>query len=105
MVRLKSAFIIKCEEVIKDANGNVTELRCTYIPESRSGHDTSGVSVKGVIHFVSAAHALKVEVRQYEKLFVTEDMNAIEDDFKNHLNPHSLEVRTAYAEPALKDAK
>ncbi|MBS1558628.1 MAG: glutamine--tRNA ligase/YqeY domain fusion protein [Bacteroidetes bacterium] len=105
MVRLKSAFIIKCEEVIKDANGNVTELHCTYIPESRSGHDTSGVSVKGVIHWVSAKEAVKIEVRQYEKLFVTEDMNSIEDDFKNHLNPHSLKVVTAYAEPELAKAR
>ncbi len=106
MVRLKSGFIIKCEEVIKDANGNVKELRCTYIPESRSGHDTSGVAVKGVIHWVSAAHAVAVEVRQYEKLFLTEDMNAIEDDFKNHLNPNSLQVLPkVYAEPALVNAK
>jgi glutaminyl-tRNA synthetase len=106
MVRLKSGFIIKCEEVIKDSSGNVTELRCTYIPESRSGHDTSGVSVKGVIHWVSAAHALKIEVRQYERLFNTEDMNAIEDDFKNHLNPHSLEIlNNVYAEPSLKNSK
>jgi len=106
MVRLKSAFIIKCEEVIKDANGNVTELRCTYIPESRSGDDTSGVHVKGVIHWVSAKEAVKIEVRQYERLFNTEDMNAIEDDFKNHLNPHSLEIlNNVYAEPSLKNAK
>jgi glutaminyl-tRNA synthetase len=106
MVRLKSAFIIKCEELIKDANGIVTELRCTYIPESRSGHDTSGVSVKGVVHWVSAKDAVKIEVRQYEKLFVTEDMNSIEDDFKNHLNPHSLEVlNNVYAEPSLKNSK
>ncbi|MBS1682537.1 MAG: glutamine--tRNA ligase/YqeY domain fusion protein [Bacteroidetes bacterium] len=106
MVRLKSAFIIKCEEAIKDANGNIVELRCTYIPESRSGHDTSGVHVKGVIHWVSAAHAVNIEVRQYERLFNTEDMNAIEDDFKNHLNPHSLAVlNNVYAEPALINAK
>src|SRR5258708_1797694 len=106
MVRLKSGFIIKCEEVIKDANGNVAELRCSYIPESRSGHDTSGVRVKGGIDWVSAAHAVPVEVRQYEKLFVTEDMNAIEDDFKNHLNPHSLHVLPkVYAEPKLLNAK
>jgi glutaminyl-tRNA synthetase len=106
MVRLKSGFIIKCDEVIKDSNGNVTELRCTYFPESRSGHDTSGLHVKGVIHWVSAAHALPVEVRMYEKLFVTEDMGAIEDDFKNHLNPNSLQVLTkVYAEPSLKEAR
>ncbi|MFZ5999634.1 MAG: glutamate--tRNA ligase family protein, partial [Bacteroidota bacterium] len=79
MVRLKSAFIIKCEEVIKAADGTVTELRCTYIPESRSGSDTSGIQVKGVIHWVSAKHALSAEIRLYDRLFLTEDMNSIED--------------------------
>ncbi|MGC4023449.1 MAG: glutamine--tRNA ligase/YqeY domain fusion protein [Cyclobacteriaceae bacterium] len=106
MVRLKSGFIIKCDEAIKDSTGNVTELRCTYFPESRSGHDTSGLHVKGVIHWVSAQHAVPAEIRLYDKLFVTEDMNAIEDDFKNHLNPHSLQVlQNVYAEPELKNAK
>lgn len=106
MVRLKSAYIIKCEEVIKNAEGKVTELRCTYVPESKSGSDTSGIHVKGVIHWVSVAHALPIEVRLYDRLFVTEDMNRIEDDFKNHLNPESLKVLTnVYAEPALKEAK
>jgi glutaminyl-tRNA synthetase len=106
MVRLKSGFIIKCEEVVKDAQGNVTELRCTYVPESRSGHDTSGLHVKGVIHWVSALHAVAAEIRLYDRLFVTEDMGAIEDDFKNHLNPESLKVLSkVYAEPALANAK
>ncbi|MBL0744635.1 glutamine--tRNA ligase/YqeY domain fusion protein [Chryseolinea lacunae] len=106
MVRLKSAFIIKCEEFIKDANGTVTELRCTYVPESRSGSDTSGINVKGVIHWVSAQHAVPAEIRLYDRLFVTEDMNAIEDDFTNHLNPNSLQVlKTVYAEPALANSK
>jgi glutaminyl-tRNA synthetase len=106
MVRLKSAFIIKCEEFIKDANGTVTELRCTYVPESRSGSDTSGISVKGVIHWVSAQHAVSAEIRMYDRLFVTEDMNAIEDDFTNHLNPNSLQIlKTVYAEPALAKSK
>jgi glutaminyl-tRNA synthetase len=106
MVRLKSGFIIKCEEVVKDAGGNVTELRCTYVPESRSGHDTSGLHVKGVIHWVSALHAVPAEIRLYDRLFVTEDMGAIEDDFKNHLNPESLKVLSkVYAEPALANAK
>lgn len=106
MVRLKSGFIIKCDDFVKDAAGNVTELRCTYFPESRSGSDTSGLQVKGVIHWVSAQHAIPAEVRLYDRLFVTEDMNAIEDDFKNHLNPDSLQVLpTVYTEPALKDAK
>ncbi len=106
MVRLKSGFIIKCDDFIKDSNGNVTELRCSYIPESRSGSDTSGIQVKGVIHWVSAKHAIPAEIRLYDRLFLTEDMNAIEDDFKNHLNPESLQVlKTVYAEPSLKDAK
>jgi glutaminyl-tRNA synthetase len=106
MVRLKSGFIIKCEEVIKDSAGNVTELHCTYVPESRSGHDTSGLQVKGVIHWVSAQHAVPAEVRMYDRLFVTEDMGAIEDDFKNHLNPESLKVLPkVYCEPELLNAK
>lgn len=106
MVRLKSAYIIKCEEMIKDNAGNVTELRCTYIPESRSGQDISGIHVKGVIHWVSVQHALPVEIRLYDRLFLTEDMGAIEDDFRNHLNPNSLQVlNKVYAEPELVKAK
>ncbi|MBS1950314.1 MAG: Glutaminyl-tRNA synthetase [Cytophagales bacterium] len=106
MVRLKSGFIIKCDEVIKESNGRVAELRCSYIPESRSGHDTSGLHVKGVIHWVSAHHAKEAEVRLYDRLFTTEDMNAIDDDFKNHLNPNSLKViRKVFAEPELAKSK
>ncbi|HEX6224815.1 MAG TPA: glutamine--tRNA ligase/YqeY domain fusion protein [Chryseolinea sp.] len=106
MVRLKSAFIVKCEEFIKDANGTVTELHCTYVPESRSGSDTSGINVKGVIHWVSAQHAVPAEIRLYDRLFVTEDMNAIEDDFTNHLNPNSLQIlKRVYAEPELAKSK
>ena len=105
MVRLKSAYIIKCEEVVKDNNGNVTELSCTYVPESKSGSDVSGIAVKGVIHWVSIPHALEVEVRLYDRLFKVEDLNQIEDDFKNHLNPDSLKVLPKiYAEPALAKA-
>jgi glutaminyl-tRNA synthetase len=101
MVRLKSAYIIKCEEVIKDNTGKVIELRCTYVPESKSGSDVSGIHVKGVIHWVNAKTALPIEVRLYDRLFTTEDMGAIEDDFTNHLNPNSLEVKTVLAEPSL----
>src|SRR6476620_657323 len=72
MVRLKSAYIIKCDEVIKDASGNVTELHCTYIPESKSGSDTSGINVKGTLHWVNAAEAVVVEVREYDRLFRVE---------------------------------
>lgn len=106
MVRLKSGFIIKCDDFVKDANGNVTELRCSYIPESRSGSDTSGINVKGVIHWVNAEKAVPVEVRLYDRLFNVEDMGALDDDFRNHLNPDSLKVLpTVYAEPEILNAK
>lgn len=106
MVRLKSAFIIKCDGFVKDANGNVTELHCSYIPESRSGHDTSGINVKGVIHWVNVKAAVPVEVRLYDRLFNVEDMSSLDDDFRNHLNPDSLKVLpTVYAEPEIVKAK
>jgi glutaminyl-tRNA synthetase len=104
MVRLKSAYIIKCEEVIKDAAGTVTEVRCTYLPESKSGADTSGIQVKGTLHWVSASHAVPVEVRLYDRLFTVEDLGAIEGDFRQYLNPQSLVVKQVYAEPALANA-
>jgi glutaminyl-tRNA synthetase len=103
MVRLKSAYIIRCEEVLKDHTGEVTELRCTHVPESRSGSDASGLAVKGVVHWVSAKHALPVEVRLYDRLFNDEE---VDDDFKNSLNPDSLKtIENAFAEPALANAK
>ena len=106
MVRLKSAYIIKCEEVVKDSNGIVTELRCSYVPESKSGSDVSGINVKGVIHWVSVPHALEVEVRLYDRLFTAEDLNQVEDDFKNYLNPDSLKILPkVFAEPSLADAR
>lgn len=105
MVRLKSAYIIKCEEVVKNPDGSIQELRCTYIPESRSGSDTSGISVKGTLHWVYATKALPVEIRQYDRLFKMEDMNTAEGEFRDHLNPDSLQVLKAYAEPSLADAK
>lgn len=105
MVRLKSAYIIRCDEAVKDANGKITALHCSYIPESRSGSDTSGIAVKGTIHWVSATKGINVEVRLYDRLFLTEDMGAIEDDFKNHLNPDSLKIlKGVIAEPALRHA-
>ncbi len=102
MVRLKSAYIIQCEEVIRDEAGKVTELRCTYIPESKSGSDTSGIHVKGTLHWVSMKHAVRCEVRLYDRLFKVEDPSNEEGDFKDYIHPHSLEtVEGAYAEPAL----
>jgi len=106
MVRLKSAYIIRCDEHIKDAAGNVTELRCSYVPESRSGSDTSGLQVKGVIHWVNIEKSIPIEVRMYDRLFTVEDMGALDDDFRNHLNPNSLQVLpTVYAEPEIVNAK
>ena len=105
MVRLKSAYIIKCEEVVKDEAGHVTELRCTYIPESKSGSDTSGINVKGTLHWVSVRHAITAEVRLYDRLFKVEDPTDEEGDFKEYLNSDSLQVLpTVYAEPSMKDA-
>jgi glutaminyl-tRNA synthetase len=106
MVRLKNAYIIKCESFKKDANGNITEIHCTHIAESKSGSDTSDIKVKGTIHWVSAQHALPVEVRLYDRLFKVENPSSEEGDFKDYINPDSLHViSNAYAEPALKSAK
>ena len=101
MVRLKNAYIIKCDEVVKDSSGKIKELHCSYIPESRSGSDTSGINVKGTLHWVCAKHAFPVEARLYERLFKVEDLGEAEGDFKDYLNPDSLQIKTVYAEPAL----
>jgi len=106
MVRLKSAYIIRCEEVIKDEQGNITEVRCTHLPESKSGSNNSGVSVKGTLHWVSVPHAVAAEIRLYDRLFKVEDLGDAEGDFKDYINTASLQTVThAYAEPALKTAK
>ncbi len=101
MVRLKSAFIIECQQVLKNQDGTVREIHCRYVPESRSGQDTSGLKVKGVIHWLSAAHSQAAEVRLYDRLFQVEDP-AAEEDFKKAIHPQSLEsISTALVEPAL----
>jgi glutaminyl-tRNA synthetase len=106
MVRLKHAYIIKCESFVKDAQGNITEVHCTYIPESRSGSDTSGINVKGTMHFVSASHAVQVQVNLYDRLFKVENPSAEEGDFKSYINENSLQVVTnAMAENDLRNAK
>jgi glutaminyl-tRNA synthetase len=102
MVRLKSAYIIKCENFIKDSNGTITAIHCTYFPDSKSGSDTSGINVKGTIHWVSAIHAAKAEVRLYDRLFKVENPAAEEGDFKEYINPDSLQViENAYIESSL----
>ena len=104
-VRLKSAYIIRCESFIKDSDGKITEIHCTYIPESKSGHDTSGINVKGTIHWVSIPHAIGCEVRLYDRLFNSENPQAEDKDFKEYINDKSLEVIPgAFAEPFLKNA-
>jgi glutaminyl-tRNA synthetase len=103
-VRLKYAYIIKCDEVVKDDGGNVVELRCTVDLESKSGGATSNRKVKGTIHWVSGPHAANAEVRLYDRLFTVPEPDAA-GDFKSFINPHSLEVVTAKCEPELTNAR
>ncbi len=106
-VRLKYAYIIKCDEVIKDAHGTVVELRCTADLESKTGGATAGRKVKGTIHWVSAPHAVEIETRLYDRLFAVAEPDAGGDfeKLKANLNPRSLEVVMAKCEPSLKEAK
>ncbi len=105
MVRLKYAYIVRCEDFVKDEHGTITEIRCSYIPESRSGQDTSGINVKGTIHWVNAPDAATAEVRMYDRLFRVENPASEEGDFKDYLNPESLHTITAYIEPSLSSAQ
>ncbi|MDP2848663.1 MAG: glutamine--tRNA ligase/YqeY domain fusion protein [Humidesulfovibrio sp.] len=102
-VRLRYAYYITCREVVKDADGNITELRCTYDPESRGGGSPDGRKIKGTLHWVSAAHAVDAEVRLYDLLFTASNPGA-EEDFTSCINPKSLEVVRAKLEPALADS-
>jgi glutaminyl-tRNA synthetase len=105
MVRLKSAYIIKCENFVKNSAGKIIEVRCSYIPESKSGFDTSGINVKGTLHWVSDKHKVPIEVRLYDRLFKVEDLSAEEGDFKHYINADSLRTVSALAEPALVNSK
>jgi glutaminyl-tRNA synthetase len=106
MVRLKSAYIIRCDSFVKDDNGNVTEIHCTYFPESKSGHDSSELKVKGTIHWLNVKHAAHAEVRLYDRLFTVENPAMEEGDFKDFINPHSLEIIPhAFIEPHLQHAE
>ena len=105
MVRLKHAYIIKCDEVVKDEKGIITQLNCSYFPESKSGADTSGIKVKGTLHWVNAKDCIQVQVNEYDRLFRVEDPSSEEGDFKDYINPDSLTIdENALAEPVLKDA-
>lgn len=107
-VRLRYSYLIKCEEVIKDAEGNIVELRCTYDPMSGDGSSSDGRRVKGVIHWVSAAHAIPAEIRLFDTLFLTEnprDTSAGQESWEDNLNPNSLVKIEGWLEPSLKDAE
>lgn len=106
-VRLKHAYLIRCTEVLRDEEGRVTELRCSYDPESRGGEAPDGRRVKGTLHWVSAAHCIRGEARLYDRLFTMRDMSQMEEGkgYSDYLNPDSLVVRTDCAfEPSLADA-
>lgn len=101
MVRLRYAYIIRCDEVVKDASGEIVELRCTYFPDSRSGSDTSGLKPKGVVHWVSACAALPVRIRLYDRLFSEPNPK----DLNRDLNPNSLIERQGFVEPAIVESE
>lgn len=106
-VRLRYAYLIKCEEVIKDAAGQVVELRCTYDPLSGHGSSSDGRKVKGVIHWVSARDAFSAELRMYDNLFAKENPDEVEEGqtFLDNINPDSMVVKLAYLEPSLAGAQ
>ena len=103
-VRLKSAYIIQCDNVVKDEQGKIRELQCTYFPDSKSGEDKTGLKVQGTLHWVNAADAVEVEVREYDRLFQVEDPTSEEGEFTSYLNPHSLKIVKGFAEPAIRNA-
>jgi glutaminyl-tRNA synthetase len=103
-VRLKYACIVKCDEVVKDADGRLVELRCTADLETRAGGANADRKVKGTIHWVSASRSLEAEVRLYDRLFTVPEP-AADEDFLRHVNPQSLEVLTARLEPSLAEAR
>jgi glutaminyl-tRNA synthetase len=106
-VRLRYGYYVKCESVVKDKNGQVTEIHCTYDPATKGGWAPDGRKVQGTIHWLSAAHAIQAEVRLYDTLFAKPDPDDVEEgkDWRSNLNPKSLEVLTAWVEPSLASAK
>jgi glutaminyl-tRNA synthetase len=105
-VRLKSAYIIQCDEVIRDGAGNITELRCSYLPGTKTGGENANMKVQATIHWVSIPHAITAEVRLYDRLFKVENLAGEDGDFKDYINADSLQALPAvYAEPALKNAR
>jgi glutaminyl-tRNA synthetase len=105
-VRLRGGYYIKCEEVVKDADGEILELRCTYDPETRGGSSPDGRKVKATLHWVSSAHALTAEVRLYDYLFSKPDPDDVEEgkDYFSNLNPDSLKIAECKIEPSVQGA-
>ena len=106
-VRLRYAYFIKCNDVIKDKNGHILELRCTYDPESKGGKSPDGRKVKGTIHWVSVQHAIEAEIRLYDRLFSKEDPTEVQEGqtFIDNLNPDSLQLVKGFTEPHARGAK
>jgi len=108
-VRLRYAYYITCQDVIKDDNGEIQEIHCTYDPETKGGQSPDGRKVKGTLHWVSVKHAVPVEVRQYDRLFMSPEPTKVKEegkDFKSNLNPDSLNIiENAMLEPYIKDSK
>ena len=106
-VRLRYAYFMKCNDVIKDKNGDILELRCTYDPESKGGKSPDGRKVKGTIHWVSVQHAIEAEIRLYDRLFLQEDPTEVQEGqtFTDNLNPDSLKVVKGFTEPWARSAK
>ncbi len=103
-VRLKGAYFVKCNEVIKDEDGNVIEIRCTYDPETKSGTGFTGRKVKGTIHWVDAKHSIPAEFRLYEPL-ILDDEDGEDKHFLEQINPNSLEILKGFIEPSVKGTK
>jgi len=106
-VRLRYAYFIKCTDVVKDSAGNVIELRCTYDPASKGGNSPDGRKVQGTIHWVSAQHAIKTEIRLFDRLFTKENPDDVEEgqDWKSSINPESMKITEGYVEPSVASAK
>ena len=105
-VRLRYGYFISCTNVVKDSDGNITEIHCTYDPTTKGGSSPDGRKVQGTIHWVSANFGLEAEVRLFDRFFVNENPDEVAEgkDFKSNLNPDSLKVLTAFVEPSLKNA-
>ena len=104
-VRLRYAYYIKCHKVLKDENGEITEIHCTYDPKTKGGYSPDGRKVRATLHWVSTDHALKAEARLYDRLFLRENPMDTEKEFTDYINQNSLTKLTCYVEPSLESAE